>query len=692
MNHHLGPGTAAPLGVTLTEDGANFAVFSDHATQMLVCLFDADGRETRIALPEREGSVFHGHIDGVTAGQLYGLRAQGPYRPDEGHRFNVNKLLIDPYARQLTGHPTWDDRLFGYDRASNALDLSFDARDSAACMPRCVVTAPFDFSDPERPATPLGESVIYEAHVRGLTKMHPGVQAKGTFDGLGEPAMLDHLTKLGVTAIELLPVHAFLSEHFLVKKNLANYWGYQSFGFFAPDPKYIGPGGVAGFRAMVDRFHEAGIEVLLDVVYNHTPEGDQLGPTISFRGLDNASYYMLSDDRRNYLNYAGTGNTVNVDHPMVLRMVMDSLRYWVEVMGVDGFRFDLASVLGRTATGFDRGSGFFDAIRQDPAMAGIKLIAEPWDIGPDGYQLGGYPPPFLEWNDKYRDGVRRFWRGDPGRVADLGARLTGSATQFDHSHRNATASVNFLTAHDGMNLADLVSYSVKHNEANGEGGKDGHSEDYSDNLGVEGPTDREDILEARARRKRAMLATLLLSQGTPMILAGDELGNTQGGNNNAYAQDNETAWIDWSAVDEELLAFTTALIAFRKAHPVLRQKVFLHSRERMIDGVEDLFWWREDGTRMQALDWHDPARKCLAVEMRTAAGTPDYAQSEYAVLTILNAGPAVTFHLPPAPEGQLWRHEIDTAASAHVPRVVTSEAIEIEEQSVLALVLVSAEV
>ena len=692
MSHSIGPGSSAPLGATLTENGVNFAVFSDHATQIFVCLFDEDDRETRIALPEREGGIFYGEIHGLKAGQLYGLRAQGPYRPDEGHRFNINKLLIDPYARQVTGRPKWDDRIFGYERTAEALDLSFDPRDSATSMPRCVVMADFDFEPVKRPRTPASETVLYEGHVRGLTQMHPEIRQKGTFDGLAEPAMLDHLTRLGVTAIELLPVHAFLSEHFLVKQGPTNYWGYQSFGFFAPDPKYLGPSGIAGFRAMVDRFHEAGIEVILDVVYNHTPEGDEMGPTISFRGLDNASYYMLAPDRRQYLNYAGTGNTVNLDHPMVLRMVMDSLRYWINVMGVDGFRFDLASVLGRTPDGFDRGAGFFDAIRQDPSMVGIKLIAEPWDIGPDGYQLGAYPPPFYEWNDKYRDGVRRFWRGDPGRVADLGARLTGSATQFDHSRRNATASVNFLTAHDGMPLEDLVSYSKKHNEANGEGGKDGHSQDYSANLGIEGPTNDHTILKARARRKRAMMATLLMSQGTPMLLAGDELGNTQSGNNNAYAQDNETAWIDWSNLDVDFMEFTQRLIAFRKAHPVLRQKLFLHSRERMIDGVEDLFWWREDGAPMGTIDWHDPARKVLAVEKRTAAGTPAYAASEYAVLTIFNAGPEVSFQLPSAPSGQRWRHDIDSANPDHDPKVVATRTIEIEEQSVSALVLVNAEI
>ena len=691
MSFSVGPGLSAPLGATVTEDGVNFAVFSDHATQIYVCLFDESGAETRIPLPEREGGIFYGHINGLKAGQLYGLRAQGAYRPDEGHRFNVNKLLIDPYARQLTGHPKWDDSIFGYDRNADALDLSFDTKDSSSFMPRCVVTAPFDFPEPKRPNIPKTDTIIYEGHVRGLTQMHQGIEAKGTFDGLAEPAMLERLTDLGVTAVELLPIHAFMSEHFLIKKGLTNYWGYQSFGFFAPDPRYLGPKGVAGFREMVDRYHEADLEVILDVVYNHTPEGDQLGPTLSFRGLDNASYYVLERDRRHYANYAGTGNTVNVDHPMVLRMVMDSLRYWVSVMGVDGFRFDLASVLGRRPSGFDRNAGFFEAIRQDPVLAGCKLIAEPWDIGPGGYQLGAYPPPFLEWNDKFRDGVRRFWRGDPGRIADLGARLTGSAPQFDHSHRHATASVNFLTAHDGMTLQDLVSYSRKHNEANGEDGKDGHSEDYSANFGVEGETVDPSIVEARARRKRAMMATLLLSQGTPMILAGDEIGNTQNGNNNAYAQDNEIAWINWADSDDEMLAFTKSMIAFRKEHPVLRQKLFLHSRERMIDGVEDLFWWREDAKPMTTLDWHDPSRKVLAMEKRTAAGTPAYAAAEYAVLVIFNAGGATDFKLPPAPDGQLWRHDIETAKPTHKPVVVNGRDIHIEEQSVSALVLVAEE-
>jgi glycogen operon protein len=440
---------------------------------------------------------------------------------------------------------------------------------------------------------------------------------------------------------------------------------------------------------MVDRYHAAGIEVLLDVVYNHTGEGDNLGPTLSFRGLDNASYYRLEPDRRHYVNDTGTGNALNLHNPMVLRMVMDSLRYWVEVMGVDGFRFDLCATLGRTPHGFDRGASFFDAVRQDPVLTSVKLIAEPWDIGPGGYQLGAFPPPFLEWNDKFRDGVRRFWRKDAGRAPDLGDRLTGSALQFDHSGRPATASVNFVTAHDGMTLTDIVSYDRKHNDANGEDGNDGHSEDFSDNMGVEGRTGDEEILMARTLRKRAIMATLLLSQGTPMILAGDELGNSQGGNNNAYNQDNDTAWIDWSAVDEDFIDFTRKLIAFRHAQPILRQKIFLHSRERLVDGVEDLFWWREDGNPMRTVDWHNPERLFIAVEKRTAAGAPVYDALKHAILMVFNAGSDTQMNLPPVQEGQHWRHVIDTARPDLEAVSAEGSELSVAGQSVSVLVLVT---
>ncbi len=683
----MSAGQPAPLGATVTPDGVNFAVFSAHATRMTLSLFEENGTETRLDLPEREGDIWHGHVAGLKPGQLYGFRAHGPYRPDEGHRFNPNKLLLDPYARRITGHPVWHDVLMGYTVGSGSRDLSFDGRNSAASMPRCVVEETAFGLVGNRPRTPLTETVIYEAHTKGLTQLHPKVQARGTFTGLAEPAILDHLNSLGVTAIELLPVHAFLNDRFLVNKGLTNYWGYQSLGFLAPDPRYLSGGRIIEFRQMVDRFHEAGIEVILDVVYNHSGEGDETGPTLSFRGLDNASYYRLQPNPRYYVNDTGTGNTLNIEHPMVLRLVMDSLRYWVEVMGVDGFRFDLCSTLGRTAHGFDRNAAFFDAVRQDPVLATVKLIAEPWDIGHGGYQLGAFPAPFLEWNDKFRDGVRRFWRGDPARAPDLAERITGSAVQFDHSGRRATSSVNFLTAHDGFTLEDVVSYSGRQNMANGEDGKDGHSENFSDNFGEDGPTSDTAIAEARTRRKRNMMATLLLSQGTPMILAGDELGNSQGGNNNAYNQDNETAWIDWARSDRKFLSFVRRMIAFRKEHPILRQKLFLHARERAIDGLEDLFWWREDGEPMTTRDWIEPSRRLVAVEMRTASGTPPYAALETAIFMVLNAGAPATVVLPEPPKGQAWCRRIDTADPSAGPSRLSRESLDVAAESVTVLVL-----
>jgi glycogen operon protein len=686
----IGPGRAAPLGATFDGEGVNFAVFSQHAVRMTVCLFSDDGKKElrRIDLPERDGHVWHGHIPGLRPGQQYGLRAHGPYRPDEGHRFNPNKLLLDPYARHLTRHPDWHDALMGYRVGARRADLSFDRRDSAPWMPRCVVVDPgFDWGDDAPPAIPTSESVIYEAHVKGFTQLHPDAAPRGTFLGAASDPMLEHLTKLGVTAIELLPVQAFVNDRFLIEKDLTNYWGYQTLGFFAPDPRYLDTGGIAEFQKMVARFHAAGIEVLLDVVYNHTGEGNEMGPTLSFRGLDNASYYRLAEDPRFYINDTGTGNTINIEHPMVLRMVMDSLRYWVEVGHVDGFRFDLCSTLGRTPGGFDAGAAFFDAIRQDPVLASVKLIAEPWDIGPGGYQLGAYPAPFLEWNDKYRDGVRRFWRGDPGRAPDLASRLTGSSLQFDHSGRAATSSVNLLTAHDGFTLTDVVSYNEKHNSANGEDNRDGHGENFSDNFGTEGPSSDARVIEGRARRRQAMMATLLLSQGTPMILAGDELGNSQSGNNNAYCQDNAIGWIDWPNADTGFCAFVARLIAFRKAHPVVRQKRFLHSRERMIDGIEDLFWWRADGEQMTSDDWNNPDLQLVGVEMRTASGTPPYAALEYAVFAVFNAGEDTVFELPEAPDGMVWSRHIDSAAPERDPSRVTEPGIAVPAQSVVVLVL-----
>ncbi|SHI38614.1 glycogen operon protein [Palleronia salina] len=683
-------GRAAPIGATFDGDGVNFAVFSENAERMVLCLFDADGTETgRVDLPERDGDVWHGYISGLRPGQHYGYRAHGPYAPEQGHRFNPNKLLMDPYAKRLTGHPTWHDTLMGYKvGTAKDPDLVIDPRDNARFMPRSVVEDPaFSWGEDEHPRTPIQQSVIYEAHVKGLTKRRADVPDPGTFLAMSSDPMLDYLTNLGITAIELLPVHAYLTDHFLHEKGLTNYWGYQTIGFFAPEPKYMARGQIDEFQQMVARFHSAGIEVILDVVYNHTGEGNELGPTLSFRGLDNASYYrLMPDNPRFYVNDTGTGNTVNVDHPMVLRMIMDSLRYWVEVMHVDGFRFDLCSTLGRVDEGgFDRGAAFFDAIRQDPVLGNVKLIAEPWDIGPGGYQLGAFPPPFMEWNDKYRDTVRRFWRGDAGEAPALADRLTGSALQFDHSSRPATSSVNLLTAHDGFTLMDTVSYVEKHNEANGEDGRDGHGENYSDNLGVEGPTEKEAINAARARRRRNMMATLMLSQGTPMILAGDEMGNSQSGNNNAYSQDNEISWIDWGSFDAEFHDFTRLMISFRKNHPLLRQKLFLHAQRRE-DGLDDLFWWRPDGQQMQDEDWQDPDLSCVAMELRMASGTPDYAETEQAIFAVFNAGGAVDMVIPDPPENTHWVWRVDTARGGRQTDVV-SDQVKIPGQSVSVFVL-----
>ena len=676
-------GTDAVLGATFDGDGVNFAVFSENATRIELCLFSEAGEETRLVLPERTGSVFHGRIDGLRPGQLYGYRAHGPYEPMEGHRFNPNKLLVDPYAKRITGHPEWNDALHGYTVGAADEDLSFDERDSAPFMPRCVVEDPaFSWGDDERPATRLRDTVIYEAHVKGLTQRHPEITQPGTFVGLASDPILEHLHRLGISAVELLPSHAFLTDNFLQEKGLVNYWGYQTIGFFAPHWDYLTPNGIADFQHMVARFHAAGIEVLMDVVYNHTGEGSELGPTLSFRGLDNASYYRLTPDKRHCINDTGTGNTINMDHPMVVRMIMDSLRYWVETFRVDGFRFDLGATLGRLSTGFDRDAPFLQACRQDPVLSKVKLIMEPWDIGPGGYQVGGFPHPFLEWNDKFRDDVRRFWRGDAGYAAALGQRITGSAQQFDHSGRSATTSVNFLTAHDGFNLEDVVSYEHRHNEANGEDGRDGHSHNFSANYGVEGPTDDPNVLEVRARKKRNMMATLMLAQGTPMILAGDELGHTQRGNNNVYNQDNETAWVDWEDVDDVFLDFTSAMIRLRREHPILRQKLWLHARERLIDGVEDLFWWRANGEPMRSEDWNDANRRIVCVEMRTARGTPAYDAREYAIFAVFNAGGNRDVSLPDVPEGAWWELEVDTARPGRSGQPVRKKRIRVSGDSV----------
>ena len=662
----VSPGQPYPMGATLTAGGVNFAVFSAHAEKIELCLFTPDGRKElhRLPMRDRDGDTWHCHVTGLCAGSVYAFRAYGPYAPEQGHRFNPHKLLLDPYAKGLEGRLKWSDAVMGYRVGSPRGDLSLDTRDSAFAVPKAVVVDPsFDWGDDAPPAVPLNRMVIYEAHPRGLTMLHPGVpQAlRGSYAGLADDTIVQHLLHLGVTTVELLPIHAFIDERFVTVKGLRNYWGYNSLAFFAPEPRYMAKGGLGEVQTMVRRMHQAGIEVILDVVFNHTAEGDEWGPTLSLRGLDNASYYRLADGGRRYVNDTGTGNTLNVAHPMVLRMVMDSLRYWVEHVHIDGFRFDLATVLGREVQGFDQGAGFFDALRQDPVLARVKLIAEPWDIGPGGYQLGAYPHPFAEWNDRFRDGVRRYWKNDAGMTRDLAARLLGSAEKFDHSGRAATSSINFLTSHDGFTLHDLVSYSVKRNGANGEDNRDGHGENHSDNLGVEGPSDDPVVQAARALRKRSLLATLMLSQGVPMLLAGDEIGQTQGGNNNAYAQDNEVSWLDWADADAGLMAFVARLTALRRDIPILRQSRFLHARARAADGLRDVIWRRADGEEPSAQDWHDPAFRCLCVELRMAAEAED--DTRDAVLAVFNCGEAVPLTLPEtAPDTALcWRLILDTS-------------------------------
>ncbi|MEM6760284.1 MAG: glycogen debranching protein GlgX [Pseudomonadota bacterium] len=663
-------GTPFPLGATFDGDGVNFAVFSRHATRVSLCLFDEAGHEVEIInMPERDGHVWHCYMSGMRPGQQYGYRMHGPYAPEEGHRFNPYKLLIDPYAKRLTGHPIWHDALYGYQAGDRKKDLSFDKRDSAPYMPRSVVVDPaFTWGNTARPATPRSDTIVYEAHVKGMTAGRRDIDNPGTFQAMASDPVLDHLTTLGITAIELLPVHAFVDDRFLVDRGMRNYWGYMSYGFFAPDPRYMQDTDIAEFQQMVARFHSAGIEVILDVVYNHTAEGGELGPTLAFRGLDNASYYRLQSDKRFYVNDTGTGNTLNFDNPFTLRLAMDSLRYWVEVMHVDGFRFDLASSLGRTGGVFDRDGPFFQAIRQDPVLNRTKLIAEPWDVGPGGYQLGAYPAPFAEWNDRFRDDTRKFWRGDARMMAAMAARLSGSAQFFDHDGRSPTASVNFITAHDGFTLTDTVSYTDKHNDANGEGNRDGHADNASDNMGVEGPTDDPAILSARRRRRRNLMASMLFSQGMPMILSGDEIGNSQSGNNNAYCQDNPTGWVDWTDPDTEFLAFCRKAIAFRKAHPILHQRRFLHSQARLVDGEPDLFWRRPDGTPMQQANWDNPEERTLVAEMRMASGSPQYVEGESALMVVLNAGPAVDLTLNETPIGTQWVRRFDTAEPAAVGR------------------------
>ncbi|MCC6705401.1 MAG: glycogen debranching protein GlgX [Thermomicrobiales bacterium] len=688
METRLLPGSASPLGATVAANGVNFAVYSSRAERIDLCLFDELGLETgRYTLPVRTDHVFHGFLPNAGAGQRYGFRAHGPWEPDRGYRFNPAKMLLDPYAMALDGRTDSTGPLLDYRIAEGGAWL-IDEVDSAPAMVKGVVLdRSFDWSGIGKPNTPLHESIVYEAHLKGFTKRMPGVPEalRGTYAGLANVAASDYLKRLGVTAIELLPLHAFLDDAALVERDLTNYWGYNSFAFFAPDPRYAAardPQGVVDeFKGMVKALHAAGIEVWLDVVYNHTAEANHQGPTISFRGLDNPAYYRLSDaSPMHTIDFSGTGNTVNLQHPQVLKLVADSLRYWAVEMQIDGFRFDLAPALGREAPAFDPWSGFFDVLRQDPVLAGVKLIAEPWDLGPDGYQLGNFPSGWSEWNGQYRDTVRAFWRGDDGRIGEFARRFGGSTDLFGAAHRSATASINFVTAHDGFTLRDLVSYREKHNAANGEENRDGHDDNLSLNYGVEGPTNDAAIDVLRGRHQRNMLATLLLSIGVPMLLGGDEIGRTQRGNNNAYCQDNEISWIDWdvSPLNSDLLAFTRRLIELRRCEPVLQRRALLNGERPAPRAERDIVWYRPDGKEMQARDWAVPYARALAVKLAGNAiadldattGLPIQGQT---LLVLFNASDnGVLFRLPRGANrvGAAWEPLIDTTDPRGEPGLI----------------------
>ncbi|WP_372941353.1 glycogen debranching protein GlgX [Mycolicibacterium sp.] len=668
------PGKAYPLGATYDGSGTNFALFSEVAERVELCLFDADGTETRIKLPEVDGFVWHGFLPGVESGQRYGYRVHGPHDPANGHRCNPNKLLLDPYSKAIDGNFSWDQSLFGYNFGDPD---SRNDEDSAASMPKSVVINPyFDWGNDRPPQHEYADTVIYETHVKGLTQTHPEIpeQARGTYAGIAHPAIIEHLQSLGVTAVELMPVHHFANDSTLIDKGLNNYWGYNTIGFFAPDAKYTSsttPGGqVQEFKVMVRALHEAGIEVILDVVYNHTAEGNHLGPTVSMRGIDNAAYYRLvDDDKRYYTDYTGTGNSLNVGHPHSLQLIMDSLRYWVTEMHVDGFRFDLAATLAREFYDVDRLSTFFELVQQDPTVSQTKLIAEPWDLGPGGYQVGNFPPQWTEWNGKYRDTMRDFWRGESASLGEFASRLTGSADLYEHTARRPVASINFVTAHDGFTLRDLVSYNDKHNEDNGEDNNDGESHNRSWNCGAEGPTDDPAITELRARQQRNFLTTLLLSQGVPMISHGDELGRTQHGNNNGYCQDNEITWVDWESADEGLLEFARKVSALRADHPVFRRRRFFTGRpvrRRGSTGLPDISWFRPDGSEMTEEDWDSGFGKSIAVYLN-GQGIPGMDRRGHRItddsfVLCFNAyHEPIEFTLPPTELGAQWRVVTDTA-------------------------------
>jgi glycogen operon protein len=687
-NGRLSAGAPFPLGATWDGRGTNFALFSANAEKVELCLFDSQGRREieRIKLPERTEDVWHGYLNDVAPGQLYGYRVHGRYDPERGLRFNAHKLLVDPYAKRLAGRLVWSDAHFGYRAGSAREDLSFDRRDNARGMPKAVVIdEAFTWSEERRLSVPWEDTVIYEAHVKGLTQQFEDVpQAwRGTFRALSAPAVISHLQRIGVTAIELLPIHAFVDDRHLIERGLSNYWGYNTLCFFAAEPRYALEAPLDAFRSTVARLHDAGIEVILDVVYNHTAEGNQLGPTLSFRGIDNSSYYRLVPERpRYYEDVTGCGNALNLAHPRVLQLVMDSLRYWVQIYHVDGFRFDLASTLGRGRAGFNRDAPFFAAIRQDPVLAGVKLIAEPWDLGPDGYRVGGFPPGWSEWNDHFRRTLRRYWSGEGNLIGELGRRMTGSADLFGRDGRSPRSSINHVTVHDGFTLADVVSYERKHNLANGENNRDGSDENYSTNCGVEGPTDDPSIVRLRQQLRRNLLSCLMLAQGVPLVLAGDEVGNSQNGNNNAYCQDNPVGWTDWSALGrdgEDMIGLLAQLTELRRRFPQLRARKWVEGRHP--DRSFGVLWLTPLGTEMTEADWNFPEGRFLAYVLGPAE--PGGA----ALCIVLNAAPqTIEFKLPALSPYNRWTVALDTAEAARLGQALASgSTLQAMARSVLAL-------
>ncbi len=681
------PGAPYPLGATWSAEGTHFAVFAGHAEQVELCLLDAGGRSElrRLPLPECTDGVWHGFLPGLPEGQLYGYRAYGPYDPERGHRYNPNKLLLDPYARSLAGNLRWSDALYGYRVSSPRADLSFDRRDSAFAMPKGAITVDrFDWGEDQPPRTPWADTVIYEAHLRGLTMRHGAVAEgqRGSAAALGHEDIVSHLERLGVTAVELLPIQAIAHDRPLMERGLLNYWGYNTLSYFAPDQRYLGSGSSDELKQAIKTLHAARIEVLLDVVYNHTCEGSELGPTLSFRGFDNVAYYRHNpQEPRHCLNYTGCGNTLNFSHPRVIQMTLDSLRHWVREYHVDGFRFDLSVTLGREDHGYEPGSGFFDALMQDPLLAQVKLIAEPWDLGPMGFQLGNHPAGMAEWNSRYRDEVRHAWRGDPSARGPLAARLQGSAELFDQRRRRPWASVNFITAHDGFTLQDWVSYNEKHNEANGEENRDGSDDNVSNNWGVEGPTDDPAITAVRERVKRGMLATLLFSHGTPMLLSGDEFGHTQRGNNNPYCQDSELTWVDWaqaeSAAGVEQQLFVSRLLQLRREHCTLRSHYFQHGLLEPLPQVRDIEWFDENGDVMRIEDWQYSPGRLLCV--RRAARVTD-ARAEVSLLLINTTSDLHAFQLP-QPQFQ-WCLRLDSATGTLSDLSIEQSQLEVAPHSV----------